>query len=108
MNRKAVRAMLDLVADAESAESVESYHAYVLSALVAVFPCEVAVFNEFQLDPRPRRPGHPVVTCSRSPPIEPPGALGSTLLSAFVRHMTEHPLIRRHAIGDAARIVSQT
>jgi DNA-binding CsgD family transcriptional regulator len=40
------------------------------------------------------------VICTAAPPIEPRGAVAPALLEAFVRHMSEHPLIRLHAAGD--------
>lgn len=100
MNTKAVRAILGLIADAESVGSVESYHADLLAAMTAVFPCEVVVFNEFQLVPKKAARHSPTVTCSTSPPIEPAGAITEDLLAAFVRDMPQHPLIRLHAAGD--------
>jgi DNA-binding NarL/FixJ family response regulator len=100
MNTKAVKAILSLVADAESAGSVETYHAELLSAIAAAFPCEVVVFNEFVLAPGDAARGLPAVTCSAAPPLEPAGALPPALLAAFVRNMPQHPLIRLHAAGD--------
>lgn len=100
MNTRAVRAILGLIADAESAGSVEAYRAELLTAMAAAFGCEVVVFNEFQLHPRPNVLGTPGVTCTTSPPIEPTDAVSPPLLAAFVRHMAEHPLIQLHAAGD--------
>jgi DNA-binding CsgD family transcriptional regulator len=100
MNSEAVRAILGLIADAESMGSVETYHAELLSAMAAVFPCEVVVFNEFRVDRPDRARGTPAVTCTSSPPLEPRDAIPPALLSAFLRHMTDHPLIRLHAAGD--------
>ena len=100
MNTRAVNAVLGLIADANSAGSVESYHAELLAAVAAVFPCEVLVFNEFHLDSRPVGDAYPAVSCSVMPPIEPAGAITPDLIAAFVRNMTQHPLIRLHAAGD--------
>ena len=100
MNSKAVRGVLGLLADAESRESVETYHAELIAAMAAVFPCEVVVFNEFRVDPQNRAGGTAAVTCTSSPPLEPHDAISPTLLSAFLRHMSDHPLIRLHAAGD--------
>ena len=100
MNSKAVRTILCLIADAESLGSVETYHAELLVAMTAVLPCEVAVFNDFSVDRSDGNGGTPVVSCTSSPPLEPLDAIPPTLLSAFLRHMTDHPLIRLHAAGD--------
>jgi len=100
MNTKAVKAMLDLIADAESAQSVEAYHAELLSATAAVFACEVAVFNEFRLGRRQETRRCPTVTCSTSPPVQPADAVSPALLAAFVRNLSQHPLIALHALGD--------
>jgi DNA-binding CsgD family transcriptional regulator len=101
VNTKAVNAVLGLIADADGAVSVERYHADLLTAIAAVFPCEVLVFNQFQLDPRPaRHGGHPAFTCSAMPPVEPAGAINPAMIDAFLRNMPEHPLIRLHAAGD--------
>jgi DNA-binding CsgD family transcriptional regulator len=103
-----MKGLLGLIAEAESAGPVESYHAELLLAVAAAFPCEVAVFNEFQLVPRAAEIrcqaaiGGPTVTCSGSPPLEPAGAIAPALLAAFVRNMPEHPLIRLHAAGDTS------
>ena len=83
MNTKAVRAILGLVADAESVGSVENYHAELLAAMAAVFPCDVVVFNEFRLAPQQQARISPTVTCSASPPIQPAGAITDDLLAAF-------------------------
>ena len=100
MNRRAVRALLDLMADAESLGSVEAYHAELLKATAAVFPCEVVNFNEFCVDRPDRARTTPAVTCTSSPPAEPRDPVSPALLAAFLRHMTDHPLIRLHAAGD--------
>jgi DNA-binding CsgD family transcriptional regulator len=100
VNTRAVNAVLGLMADARSAGSVESYHAELLATIAAVFPCEVLVFNEFQLDLRAVRHVSPAVTCSAMPPLEPAGAITPAMIAAFLRNMPQHPLIRLHAAGD--------
>lgn len=100
MHTKAVRGVLGLVADAESLASVEIYHAELLAAMVAVFSCEVAVFNEFRVDRAVGPPRSPQVSCTTSPPLEPSDAIPPALLLPFLRHMNDHPLIRLHAAGD--------
>ena len=100
MNAKAVRAILRLASDAESAGSVEDYHAELLAAVATAFPCEVAVFNEFELGRVPDARGTPTATCSIAPLLEPARALSPALCAAFVRNMVEHPLIGQHAAGD--------
>jgi len=115
MNTRAVKAILGLIADAESAASAEAYHADLLAALVVVFPCDVAVFNQFQFAaPEVGLGAHspmfdftataagPSASCALSPLLEPAGAVSPGECAAFVRHMREHPLIRRHAAGDPA------
>lgn len=97
MNTKAVKAILRLTADAESAGSAESYHAELLAAMAAAFRCEVVVFNDIGARPHPDATR---ATCSTSPAQEPAGAISPALCAAFVRHMPEHPLIRQHAAGD--------
>ncbi len=100
MNSKAVRGVLGVVADAEAFGSVETYHAELLTAIAAVFPCEIVSFNEFLLE-RPTGPGGPsAVTCTSTPPLEPRDAMPVALLPGFFRHMADHPLIRLHAAGD--------
>ena len=49
MNSKAVKAILGLIADADSAESVENYRAELLVALADVLPCDLLVWNEFPI-----------------------------------------------------------
>lgn len=100
MNTRAVQAILGLIATAESAASVEAYHAELLAALVAAFPCDVAVFNQFQVGAAQVPRGTPSPTCALSPLLEPAGAISPGQCAAFVRHMREHPLIRQHAAGD--------
>jgi DNA-binding CsgD family transcriptional regulator len=100
MHTKAVNAILTLVADARTADSVEAYHAALLVELAGVFPCDVLVFNEFQSRDTSGAPGPPRVTCTAAPPVEPRGAIAPELLHAFLLHMTAHPLIRLQASGD--------
>lgn len=100
VNTEAVKAILGLIAAADSAGSVETYHRALLSAMAAAFACDVVVFNEFQLGPRHDTLDTPAVTCTTAPPLEPADALTPPLLEAFVHHMVEHPLIRVQAAGD--------
>jgi DNA-binding CsgD family transcriptional regulator len=100
MRTRAVNAILGLVADAESGGSVESYHSELLATLARVFPCDVLVFNDFQIGLREEASGRPTVTCTAAPPIEPREALTPALLTSFLVHMSEHPLIALHATGD--------
>jgi len=100
MDTKAVNAILALVADAQSAVSVEAYHATLLATLANVFPCDVLVFNEFQPRYDSAASATPSIICTASPPLEPRGAIAPALLPAFLLHMTAHPLIRLHAAGD--------
>lgn len=100
MNTRAVRALLRLIDDAESFGSVATYHAELLAAMVAVFPCDVAVFNEFQVDRPALARGGPAVTCTSAPPLEPHDAIAPGVVAAWLRHMTDHPLVRLHAAGD--------
>jgi DNA-binding CsgD family transcriptional regulator len=102
MNTRSVKAILGLIGDAQSLGSAEAYHAELLKAMAAVFPCEVVNLNEFRVD-RPDGPRASLaVTCTSSPPAEPRDPVSPALLGAFLRHMTEHPLIRLHAAGDLA------
>jgi hypothetical protein len=71
MNRKALRTVLRLASDAESAGCVESYDAELLAAVAAAFPCEVAVFNEFDVAYRPAVDRVPTASCSIAPMLEP-------------------------------------
>jgi DNA-binding CsgD family transcriptional regulator len=100
MNTRAVRAILRLTGDAESAESAQSYHAELLAAIAAVFPCEVVVFNEIDIQPRPDARGLPAVACTVAPALEPANSVAPEVCEAFVRHMGLHPLIRLHSAGD--------
>ena len=114
MNTKAVRGVLDLVADADSAGSIEAYHASLLRAMVAVFPCDVINFNDFEIVALCDAPGAPcdapgaprdapgpaTITCTTAPLMEPADPVPLALIEAFVRNMTEHPLIHLQASGD--------
>jgi DNA-binding CsgD family transcriptional regulator len=100
MNTRAVNAILALVADAESAGSVGTYHAELLAVLAQALPGDVLVFNDFLLDARPDALLTPTVSCTASPPLEPRGAISPALLEAFLRLMPQHPLIWLHATGD--------
>jgi len=100
MNSKAVRGVLGLIADADSCGSVETYHAELVTAIAAVFPCEIVSFNEFWVERPAGARGSPAVTCTSSPPLEPRDAMPVALLPAFFRHMAEHPLIRLYVVGD--------
>ena len=100
MNTKAVRAVLDLIADADSAGSIETYHAELLRALVAVFPCDIVNFNDFQIVAPCDPAGVAIVTCTTAPLAEPVNPIPLSLIEAFVRNMAEHPLIHRQANGD--------
>jgi DNA-binding CsgD family transcriptional regulator len=90
MDTGAVRGLLRLIADAESAQSLDAYHSELLSALAVALPCELAVWNEFQI-------GGWEEPLSRT---EPRDAISPALWSAFASHMLEHPLIRHYAAGD--------
>jgi DNA-binding CsgD family transcriptional regulator len=100
MSTRAIRAILELVAGADSAGSVETYHAALLAALADALPCDVVVFNDFQLGPGVDALGRPTVTCTAAPPLEPRGAISPALLGTFLCHVSRHPLIRLHASGD--------
>lgn len=102
MNRKAVRAILDLISDAETLGSVEAYHAELVAAIAVVVPCEIVSFNEFWVEQPDGGRRTPAVTCTSAPPLEPRDAMPVALLPAFFRHMAEHPLIRLQAEGDLA------
>jgi DNA-binding CsgD family transcriptional regulator len=99
MNTRAVKAILSLVADAESARSVDAYQGELLTILAQVLPGDVLVFNDFRVG-GPDGFQDPTVSCTASPPLEPTGALSPALLGAFLRLMPEHPLIWLHASGD--------
>ena len=99
MNSKAVRAMLDLLGDAASLGSVETYHAELVAASAAVFPCDIVSFNVFWVERAAGSHASPAVTCTNSPPLEPRDAMPVALLPAFFRHMAAHPLIRLQAAG---------
>ena len=98
MNSKAVREVLALTGEAESTGSAAAYHAGLLATLAAVFPCDVAVFNDFHLRHGPR--GDLRVSCTSSPPVQPHAAIPPALVMAFLQHVSEHPLVRLHATGD--------
>jgi DNA-binding CsgD family transcriptional regulator len=100
MNTKAVKAILGLVADAESAASVEAYHDELLAVLTTALPGDVLVFNDFHVGARPDARRTPAVSCTASPPTEPRDAVSPALLGVFLRLMTQHPLIWLHATGD--------
>jgi DNA-binding CsgD family transcriptional regulator len=90
MNTKALRVLLRLMAEADSAESVESYRAELLVALAEVLPCDLLVWNEFPIGGRREPMG---IT-------QPLDAISPALQAAFALHMLEHPLIRHYAAGD--------
>ncbi|MCL2769282.1 MAG: helix-turn-helix transcriptional regulator [Solirubrobacterales bacterium] len=99
MHAKAVKAILELVADADSAGSIVSFRADLLAALANTLRCDVLVFNDFQLLPGPAALGTPTVTCTATPPLEPSHAIAPALLDAFLCHVSQHPLIQLHAAG---------
>lgn len=90
MNTKAVKAILDLIADAGSAESVEGYRAELLVALADVLPCDLLVWNEFPIGGKREPMGS----------TQPSEAIAPALQAAFASHMLEHPLVRHYAAGD--------
>lgn len=90
MNTRALRAILCLIADADSAASVQSYHAELLVALAAALPSDLLVWNEFPIGGRREPMGI----------SEPREAVTPALQAAFAWHMLEHPLIRYYAAGD--------
>jgi DNA-binding CsgD family transcriptional regulator len=100
MDTRAVKSFLEVVADAEYAGSVEAYHAALLAAVADVIPCEVLVFNEFQLGPGADASARPTVTCTAAPPLEPCAAIAPALLETFLCHISQHPLIQLQATGD--------
>ncbi|HZT90472.1 MAG TPA: helix-turn-helix transcriptional regulator [Gaiellaceae bacterium] len=102
MNTRAVRAVLELVADADAICSVEDYHMALLAALAKAVPCDVVNFNDFRFDPPAGALAEPAVSCTAAPPLEPADALAPSLLATFLRHMAEHPLIHLQAAGDAS------
>jgi DNA-binding CsgD family transcriptional regulator len=55
-----------------------------------VLPCELVVWNEFQIGAIQEALGT----------TDPPDAITPALQAAFARHMLEHPLIRHYAAGD--------
>jgi DNA-binding CsgD family transcriptional regulator len=100
MDTRAVKSFLELVADAGSSGSVEAYHASLLAGVANVIPCDVLVFNEFQLGPGADASAGPTVACTSAPPLEPCAAIAPALLEAFLCHISKHPLIRLQATGD--------
>jgi hypothetical protein len=90
MNTRALRALLRLVADAGSAESVASYRAELLVALAEALPCDLLVWNEFPIGGRLEPMGH----------TQPRDAISPALQAMFALHMLEHPLILDYAAGD--------
>jgi DNA-binding CsgD family transcriptional regulator len=90
MNKRALRALLCLIADADSAGSVENYRAELLVALADVLPCEVLVWNEFPIGGTREPMGS----------TQPRDAISPALQAMFASHMLEHPLIRHYAAGD--------
>lgn len=99
MNNSAVRAILELVADADSVDSLQAYHAALLAALACAIPCDISVFNDFQVgfDAELR----PTFTCTAAPPVEPQRAVSRTLVEAFLHNSSQHPLLTLQASGDA-------
>jgi DNA-binding CsgD family transcriptional regulator len=90
MNSKAVKAILGLIADADSAESVENYRAELLVALADVLPCDLLVWNEFPIGGKREPMGS----------TQPRDAITPALQATFASRMLEHPLIRHYAAGD--------
>ncbi len=91
MNTRAVRAILRLIGDADSAPSVDVYRTELLIALACAVPSELVVWNEFRIDG------------SYRPPIgssEPREGISPALQAAFAARMLEHPLVRHYAAGD--------
>jgi DNA-binding CsgD family transcriptional regulator len=90
MNTRALRALLSLIADADSARSVEDYRTELLIALAEALPCDLLVWNEFPIGGRREPMGM----------TQPRDAISPALQAAFALHMLEHPLIRDYAAGD--------
>jgi DNA-binding CsgD family transcriptional regulator len=90
MKTGAVKALLRVIGDAASADSVDAYHDELLGALALALPCELLVWNEFQI-------GGWEEPISRT---EPGDAISLALWEAFTSHMLEHPLIRHYAAGE--------
>ena len=90
MNSQAIRAMLDVIADADCAPSAESYRSELLAAVAAVLPCDLVVWNEFPIGGLRRPMGW----------TEPREAITPALQAMFAAHMLEHPLVRHYAAGD--------
>src|SRR5438105_2346097 len=87
MNTRALRALLGLIADADSAGSVEDYRAALLVAIAEVLPCDLLVWNEFPIGGR----------CEPMGSTQPRDAVSPALQAMFALHMLEHPLIRHYA-----------
>jgi DNA-binding CsgD family transcriptional regulator len=90
MNTRAVNALLRVIADSASADSVDAYHDELLGALAVALPCELLVWNEFAI-------GGWEEPMSRT---EPRDAISPALWAAFTSHMLEHPLIQHYAAGE--------
>jgi DNA-binding CsgD family transcriptional regulator len=101
MNTRAVRAILELAAHADSAGSLETYHAALLTAVVNALPCDLVNFNDFRLGPGVDPVGRPAVWCTIAPLCEPRDPVAPAIVEAFLRHIAEHALIQLHATGDA-------
>jgi DNA-binding CsgD family transcriptional regulator len=90
MNTAALRALLRLIADADSAESAEDYRAQLLVLLAEALPCDLLVWNEFPIGGMRQPMGS----------TQPRDAISPALQTTFASHMLEHPLIRHYAAGD--------
>ncbi len=90
MNSQAVRAMLCLIADADSTPSAESYRTELLAAVAAALPCDLVVWNEFPIAGLRKPMGW----------TEPRDAITPALQAMFAAHMLEHPLVRHYVAGD--------
>jgi ATP/maltotriose-dependent transcriptional regulator MalT len=99
MNNRAVRAILELAAEAGSVDSLEAYHAAMLVALASAIPCDLLVFNDFRVDLDIDR-GR-TFTCTAAPPLEPERAMSLALVEAFLYNSNQHPLLQLQASGDA-------
>ena len=91
MNTRAGRAILELVADRDSAGSVETYHAALLAALVNALLCDLVNFNNFGLGPGVDPVGRPAVTCTMAPLCEPRDPVAPAIIEAFLRHIAPAP-----------------
>jgi len=90
MNTRALRALLCLIADADSVGSIENYRAELLVALADLLPCDLLVWNEFPIGGTREPMGS----------TQPRDAISPALQTTFASHMLEHPLIRHYAAGD--------